>query len=189
VATIAPPPPGRGCWPYRSWVLLAFAVPAAIVWAGIGLALAALLPQETARWAAVAYATVYGILEVVGRRGRAPTTRWQVPAPWVRHRHESVNVLVWGALLGPGLLTRNPYASIWMLALLLASLGHPPVAAAVGAGAGLVHGGSRALGVLRELRPGGIPDYSTFVARGITWRVADGATLVAVAALVATARG
>ena len=61
-----------------------------------------------------------------------------------------IQTLIWGTTLGPGFVTKNPYAGMWLLPLLVA-LNHDvlmtiTVAMAVGA----VHGGARAIGVLRN---------------------------------------
>ena len=60
--------------------------------------------------------------------------------------------LMWGALLGPGLVTRNPYAGMWLVPLLIA-LNHNLLATLVmGLIVGVAHGGARALGVLSNRR-------------------------------------
>jgi hypothetical protein len=185
---IAAPPPGRGRWLHGAGVVGAFAAPGTIVWAAIGAALAVLPLQGGARWAAVAFGLTLGLAQVWSGRWRAPSSAWQVPSSWVRHRHAWVNTLVWGALLGPGLITRNPYGSIWMLALLLASLDSIAAAGVVGAAAGLLQGSARAHGVLREVRAAEPSDYLHLLLRQARWRAMDGAALIAAAALVATLR-
>lgn len=62
-------------------------------------------------------------------------------------------VLVWGAVLGPGFATRNPYAGFALLPLAVAAL-RPAGAWAtltLAAGIGLAHGGARALALLRDV--------------------------------------
>jgi hypothetical protein len=98
-----------------------------------------------------------------------------------------VNVLVWGALLGPGLVTRNPYGSIWMLVLLLASIEDALAAAVVGAVVGLLQGGARALGVVRMTWVGQ-PPYLALVLKELRWRVVDGVGLIAIGMLIALSR-
>ncbi len=144
----------------RCLVVAAYAVPAAGVWALAGAVLGSVPLAQAGIALAVGYGAYYGLTEVSGVRGlRAPGRRWQVPqtmmisaSPWRR-------VLVWGAILGPGFLTRNPYAGFGMLPLGLAAMGLAGSGAAValGVGIGLAHGGARAVALLTDLgaRPGG----------------------------------
>jgi hypothetical protein len=69
---------------------------------------------------ALLYALFFGGLETLGLTFRAPSLAWQVPAHWIKGKSISIQAIIWGALLGPGLVTRNPYAGIWILPLLLA---------------------------------------------------------------------
>jgi hypothetical protein len=58
--------------------------------------------------------------------------------------------LTWGSVLGPGLVTRNPYAGMWLLPLLIV-LQHDLFTAVVsGATVGIAHGSARAFGILRN---------------------------------------
>jgi hypothetical protein len=166
-------------------VVAAFAVPGAVVWAAIGAALGALPAHGVARWAAVAYAAAFGIAELAGLGWRAPTSTWQVPSTWVRSRRSGTRTVIWGALLGPGLVTRNPYASIWMLPLLLAGVSDPLAGAAAGAVVGALQGGARAVGVVREVRTAHDEGFFGMVIRDMRWRRVDGAALLAAAAAVA----
>jgi hypothetical protein len=140
------------------------------------------------RWLAVAYAVAFGIAELVGLPLRAPSSSWQVPPTLVRGRPGWAKTLTWGVFLGPGLLTRNPYASIWMLPLLLAGVGSPAVGAAAGALVGLLQGSARAVGVLGEQRTADTGEYYLMVIRDMRWRRLDGADLLAVAVTVALGR-
>lgn len=99
---------------------------------------------------AFAYAFCFGVLEALGVPFRVPGLAWQVPSGWVGRRPAGVQTLTWGTTLGPGLVTRNPYAGMWLLLLLLALNSNPLAAMVVGVAIGAVHGGARALGVLNN---------------------------------------
>ncbi len=96
------------------------------------------------------YAFGFGVCETLALPAQAPSLTWQVPAHWVEKRSATVQSLIWGASLGPGLVTRNPYAGIWLLPLLLALNQNLLIAAGVGIAIGIAHGGARALGVVRN---------------------------------------
>lgn len=143
-------------------MLAAYAVPAVTGWALLGLGLGeagAVLPglRGVALAAAAAYAGYYGALELSGRRGLAPPGRgWQVPQAMLIEASPRRRLLVWGALLGPGFATRNPFAGFGLLPLAVASMPGPGQALALGAAAGLAHGAARAaalIGDVRELGP------------------------------------
>ena len=60
---------------------------------------------------------------------------------------------IWGVTLGPGLVTKNPYAGMWLLPLLVAllALSHSLFATVVvGMAVGSAHAMARAIGVLRN---------------------------------------
>lgn len=138
-----------------------------------------LLPWIAA--ATCAYAAVYGFGEVIGLPLRAPGRSWQVPAIWLNTRALPLRVFIWGGTLGSGLLTRNPYAGMWLLPPLLALAHSVPLAALVG----LAHGVARGIGILRNTgrctRPGA--DMRVWMALW-RWRLADGAALLFAAGLL-----
>lgn len=96
-------------------------------------------------------------------------------------------ITTWGTLLGPGLVTRNPYAGMWLLPLLI-TLNHNLLAAtATGMAVGAAHGGARAIGVLSNWRHIGMP-YAHLMILGaqLRWKSRDGrALLLAAGALTA----
>lgn len=98
------------------------------------------------------YVVIFGGLETLGLPFRAPSLAWQVPARWIQGKSIKAQAIIWGTLLGPGLVTRNPYAGIWVLPLLLALHQHIIVAVALGMVVGITHGGARALGVISNRR-------------------------------------
>jgi len=145
----------------RCLVLAAYAGPAVAAWLLAGLCLVALPAAGLALAGVVVYGGYYGLLEVSGRRGLPPPGRgWQVPQSMLIRVSPRRRVLVWGALLGPGFATRNPYAGFGLLPLAVLAL--PGVAAgSAGAGAragltlaaaiGLAHGTARAGALLRDI--------------------------------------
>jgi hypothetical protein len=162
-------------------VLVAYAVPAAAVWALLGLVLGALPIAAAAVVAAAVYGLGYGVVEASGMASpAAPGRRWQVPQDMLLGASGGRRVLVWGTMLGPGLLTRNPYASFGMLVVLAATAGGLPAGVWVAALIGAAHASGRAAAVLHDsARPQGEP--FALLMRSLRWRVLDGLALLAVA--------
>jgi hypothetical protein len=162
-------------------VLVAYALPAAAVWALLGLVLGALPIATAAIVAAAVYGCGYGVVEASGMaRPAAPGRRWQVPQDLLLGGSGGRRVLVWGTILGPGLMTRNPYASFGMLVVLAATVGGLPAGVWVVALIGAAHASGRALAVLRDsARPQTEP--FALLLRSLRWRVLDGLALLAVA--------
>jgi hypothetical protein len=100
----------------------------------------------------VCYAVGFGVAESFGLMIPSPSTNWQVPAGWVVRQPLAVRIAIWGAFLGPGLVTRNPYAGMWVAPLMLASTGSAKASIAAGALAGALHGLARGIGVIRNMR-------------------------------------
>jgi hypothetical protein len=174
-------------------VLGAYAVPAAALWAVLGLAIALLVdvalgsvPLGTgALLLAIGYCAGYGAIELYGLPWPAPGRRWQVPQEMMIGAGGRRRVLVWGSILGPGFLTRNPFAGFGVLPVLLAAIAGAPghsvtrlvsVAALIGA----AHGSGRALALLRDI---GYPQDEPFalLLRSLRWRLIDGLALLALA--------
>lgn len=184
----------------RCLVLAAYLVPAVAFWTVIGvalMALAAALPLAgVALVLAAIYGCCYGAAEIAGLgRLAVPGRRWQVPqtmmidaSPWRR-------VLVWGAVLGPGFATRNPYAGFGLLPIAVVAMAasRPGAAVLLAAVIGLAHGGARAVALLRDIS-GGQPEspadaagHLDLLLRTVYWRRLDGAMLLAVAATATAA--
>jgi hypothetical protein len=164
-------------------VLASYVVPAVIAWVALGI-LVNLLPLSGIALVLIAgYGALYGVLEVSGRtRPAPPGSRWQVPSEWVRGVSRWRRSLVWGSLLGPGFATRNPYAGFWVLPLAVAAVGSIGYGVLLAAAVGAAHSTGRALGLLRDVRGIDVNDYLQSALRSMYWRVADGFTLLAVAA-------
>jgi hypothetical protein len=163
-------------------VLAAYIGPAVVVWAVIGLLLTALPIATVALLAVAAYGLLYGLTEVSGgRRPVAPGRAWQVPQDLMIGAGSRRRLLTWGLILGPGFLTRNPYAGFGILPLLVASAGSVRTGLALAAAVGTAHGAGRALALLRDAAsPAGDP--FTLLLSSLRWRRLDGLLLLAVAA-------
>jgi len=160
----------------------------------LGLCLGALPLAGAALAVAVVYGCYYGLTEVTGRRGLAPPGRtWQVPQTMVISASPGRRVVVWGAILGPGFATRNPYAGFGLLPLLVAAMSGVRAALMVGAAIGLAHGSARALALLRDLRelPAGSAGdpigHLDLLLKTVYWRRLDGCILLVIAAAAAAA--
>ncbi len=180
-------------------MLAAYAVPAAAVWAGLGLVLGALPVAAGALVVAVVYGFGYGVIEASGRaRPRAPGSNWQVPQRVLIGAGTGRRVLIWGFALGPGFLTRNPYAGFGMIVVLVGCAGRPLAGLLAGAGAGVAHGFGRALALLRDgrVRDGRVRDGRVRAAEpfellltSVRWRMVDGYALLVVAGVAVVSCG
>jgi hypothetical protein len=166
------------------------------VWAVLGAVLGALPLARPALVLTAGYAACYGLVEVTDRLGgrlrlRPPGTSWQVPQGMVTGVSRRRRILVWGSMLGPGFMTRNPYAGFGLLPIAVAAAGNVRAAVTLASATGLAHGTARALALLRDARPGrAAPDPMALVLTSMRWRTVDGLVLlvIAAAALVACIR-
>jgi hypothetical protein len=169
-------------------VFAAYALPAVLSWVVLGLCLAAIPLTGVAMVAAAVYGCYYGGLELAGRRGLAvPGRRWQVPQSMMIDASPRRRILVWGAILGPGFLTQNPYAGFALLPVAVAAMRAAGTGAclAFAAAIGLTHGTARAAALLRDVRRGATTSATgqlDVLLKTIYWRRFDGAALLAVAA-------
>jgi hypothetical protein len=170
-------------------VLVAYAIPAAAAWALLGLVLGALPVAHAALVAAAVYGCAYGAAEVLGLRWpAAPGRRWQVPQDLLIGVSGARRLLVWGAILGPGFLTRNPYASFGMLLLLAACTGSLPAAVVVAAAIGAAHAGGRGAALLRDAAAPQLEPLALLL-RSLQWRTLDGIALLLIAGAVIVTAG
>jgi hypothetical protein len=161
--------------------VVAYALPAAVVWTLLGLLLNLLPLSRPALLLIVAYGGFYGLAEATGRSGIAPPgSRWQVPQTMVAGVSRRRRVLTWGSILGPGFATRNPYAGFVLLPLAVAAVGSIPAGVALAAAVGAVHGTGRALAVLRDARDAAAADHLQMVLKSMYWRTFDGFALLVV---------
>lgn len=162
-----------------------------VSWLALGLGLAALPLTGVALVAAVVYGCYYGGAELAGRRGLAvPGRRWQVPQSMMINASPRRRILVWGAILGPGFLTQNPYAGFGLLPIAVAAMRAAGTGAclALAAVIGLAHGTGRAAALLRDVRRGALAsaaDQLDVLLKTVYWRRFDGVALLAVAAVAA----
>ncbi|HEY1641201.1 MAG TPA: hypothetical protein VGG35_10975 [Streptosporangiaceae bacterium] len=166
----------------------AYALSAIVVWTALGAGLGALPLARPALLLAAVYAAGYGLTEVAGRRWLpVPGTRWQVPQTMVVGTPARRRLLVWSTILGPGFLTRNPYAGFGLLPAVVAAAGGMRPAIVLAAAIGLAHGTGRALALLRDSRPGAALDPMRLVLVSMYWRTFDGLALLIIAGAAAVA--
>jgi hypothetical protein len=163
-------------------LVAAYALPAAAVWAVVGLLVNALPLQSAALVLITSYATYYGLVEATGIRGlRSPGAAWQVPQSFVRGDSRWRRVLVWGSILGPGFATRNPYAGFALLPVIVAAVGNIRTGVFLALAMGIVHAIARALALLRDAHEIETADYLQAVLKSMYWRVFDGFALLVIA--------
>ena len=139
----------------------------------------------------MAYGCYYGVTELAGRRGLAvPGRRWQVPQSMMINASPRRRILVWGAILGPGFATQNPFAGFGLLPVAVAAMRAAGTWAclALAVMIGLGHGTARAAALLRDVRrgaPASATDQLDVLLKTLYWRRLDGAALLAVAAAAA----
>jgi hypothetical protein len=162
-----------------------------VIWMVVGLCLAALPLTGVALVAAVVYGCYYGVTELAGRRGLiVPGRRWQVPQSMMINASPRRRILVWGAVLGPGFLTQNPYAGFGLLPVAVAAMraAGPWACLVLAAAIGLAHGTARAAALLRDVKRGAsanAADQLDVLLKTVYWRRFDGAALLAVAVAAA----
>ncbi len=169
----------RGQYIADFYTLAVYIIPAAVVWSGLGVVLSRMSGLKTlALVVALVFTLWFGTVETLGLPVFRPGLAWQVPAQWVRGR-PAIRTLIWGAVLGPGLMTRNPFVGIWLLPFLLILAPNIAVAAGMGLAIGIAHGGMRALGVLRNRRRIMASCDPLFILSAqIQWRAVDGLGLL-----------
>jgi hypothetical protein len=165
-------------------VIAAYAIPATFVWTLIGLLLNVHDFRRPALFLIVIYCLYYGITEATGIHSLAPPgSNWQVPQSFVVGTSRHRRVLIWGTILGPGFVTRNPYAGFGLLPLGVAALDSVRTGALIAAAIGFAHGTGRALALLRDARATDASGYLASVLRSMYWRTVDGIALLALGAL------
>jgi hypothetical protein len=147
----------------------------------LGLVLGLLPVAHAAIVAAAVYGCGYGAAEVLGLRRRGPPgRRWQVPQDLLIGSSGARRLVVWGTILGPGFLTRNPYAGFGMLVLLAASAGSMPAAIVAATITGVAHAVGRAVALLRDSATAQLEPFPLLL-RSLRWQVLDGIALLVVA--------
>jgi hypothetical protein len=170
---------GRGYALNAFGYIAAYALPAAIVWGAIAIIVHPLTRVSMLMLLAGGiYALVFGSLEVLAIPFRQLSSTWQVPAQWLQGRSALAQSLIWGVALGPGLATRNPYAGMWLLPVLLMVNSNLWIDMGIGVLIGLTHGGARALEVLKMRRNVPACGLEFTLLTQWRWRVADGLLLL-----------
>lgn len=169
-------------------IIVGYGLPATAVWALVGLVMNILPFSGLALVTLVIYALYYGMIEAADKRGLSPPgTRWQVPQTFVVSRSWWRKMLIWGALLGPGFATRNPYAGFGLLLLAVAVPHNMTAGVLIAAGVGALHGTARGLALIRDARRSADADYMQVVLRSMHWRMFDGFMLLAIASMTLVA--
>lgn len=134
------------------------------------------------------YCAYYGPVEAIRISGLPPPgSRWQVPQSLVAGVSRRRRILIWGAILGPGLATRNPYAGFGLLPLVVAALGSIGTGAFAAAAMGIAHGTGRALAMLRDTRRIDGTEYLQSILRSMYWRTLDGVVLLLIGGIAVIA--
>lgn len=168
-------------------LVAAYSLPAALVWAAVGFLLNVIPLNRAALLIIVVYCLFYGFPEALGMIGPRPVgSSWQVPQHLVADVSRRRRILTWGAILGPGFATRNPYAGFGLLPLVLAALGHVGLGVATAAAVGIAHGTGRALAVIRDSRSIDAAEYLNVVLKSMYWRKVDGLVLLVVGSIATT---
>jgi hypothetical protein len=166
----------------------AYVLLAAVIWGVLGAILVPLasIPLLVPMIALI-YALGFGLVETFGLPLRAPSLAWQVPSRWIRGHPLAAQILTWGSVLGPGLVTRNPYAGIWLLPFLIGLNHSLYMAIVIGVTVGIAHGSTRALGVLSNMRRMEANcSHLLILGEQLSWLYRDGlALLLAAGALAA----
>jgi hypothetical protein len=159
----------------------AYILPAALLWGVVAVAIYPLtLVSHTIAILAGMYAVVFGLLEAAGIPFRSLGSAWQIPAQWLKRRSVMTQTLIWGVTLGPGFLTRNPYAGMWLILLLLPLQHSFPALVLAGGIVGATHGASRVAGIIYNHRHLDNVALLTVLAQA-RWRIADGMMLLFIA--------
>ena len=168
----------------------AYAVPAALVWGVVALILNLAPLGNVSLALLVVYGGTFGVIETREVAIWAPASSWQIPSSFVIGVSRRRKLLVWGSILGPGFVTRNPYAGFTVLPLAVGAMGSPGYGVALGVAVGTAHGAARAIAAARDGQL--IIDdvqYSQLnaVIRKMRWRVLDGLVLLLIVGLAAAA--
>lgn len=160
----------------------AFTVPAALAWTVVALLMSWVTPSGAALTAALVFAAAYGITQLTMIPVPVPTLPFGTPSSWLRGRGSRAQAAIWGATLGPGFATRNPYAGMWLAVLALGVIDPVVHASVVGCVAGAGHGFARSVGIALNIRRRATP-FEVMAAR-MHWRLVDGVALIGAAGVI-----
>ena len=135
----------------------------------------------------VVYCAYYGLIEGAEIPGLGPPSRsWQVPKSFVTAASWRRATFVWGAMLGPGFATRNPFAGFAVLPLGVATIGDVRLGLAVAVAIGLAHGIARGVALIRDARSICEANHFQSVLKSMYWRRFDGVALLFLGGLALT---
>jgi hypothetical protein len=156
---------------------MAYSLPAGVIW-GILAVLVHPLTSLAQIMMIIAwmYAFTFGVLEAFALPFRPPSLAWQVPAHWLQGRTTWAQNLIWGMALGPGLITRNPYAGMWLLPIFLTFNHNVLTDIGIGILIGLAHAGMRVFGIFSARRH--LDACGSHILTQWRWRVGDGLLLL-----------
>jgi len=126
---------------------------------------------------------VYALHEFELIRLPIPQVRWQVPVQWSKYG-KTVQVLLYGIVLGAEIFTFIPYATFYILLLLEMTLG-PQIGATLGFMYGLARAYPVAMGIADARARGTTTCVIAHIARSMTrFHVANGVVLAAVGEVI-----
>ena len=167
-------------------IAIAYGLPGAALWAGVGAGLNLLDARTVALIVTLCYGIAYGVVEWLRIPGLAvPGRNWQVPQSVVTRVRGTRRLLLWGLFLGSGFLTRNPYAGFGFLVLAVATPGNVVRGILFGGALGLGHGVARGVALMRDAGRAPDADYMDAVRAALQWRAVDGVLLLIASGLAA----
>lgn len=173
---------GRGRQLSIGFFLAVFAVAAGVFWAvmaGIlGLGASVPLIRELFLATAVLYCMAFGLAEFHGIPIWPPSLAWQVPARWLTGRSPHKQGLLWGITLGPGALTVNRLAGMWVIALPALATGNRMLGFVGTVLAGMVHGTARGFAIISNVDRTDVLGSLLLTRSKMRWRFADGLLLL-----------
>jgi hypothetical protein len=161
---------GRGETLKKIGYVSAYVLPGAVIWGILSIGFWGIgnIPFFSLGMACL-YAYWFGVRETYAVPCLVPSLAWQVPARWLKGRPVAKQILIWGFFLGPGFLTRNPYAGIWALPFLIALQRQLLSAIVIGVAIGILHGGLRAISILHMSQKQDLSSCTLHYAMGIQW--------------------
>src|SRR6266568_763728 len=160
--------------------ICAYVIPAVLLWSLLGAVVWWIAGfQEAISLIAFGYALLFGLVETLGAVLPTPSSRWQVPDRWLKGHSLTAQTLIWGVVLGPGFITRNPFAGIWLVPLLLTLNQSLPTMLLASALVGAAHASGRAIGILTNIKHVETScGHLLILSAQLRWKFVDGLTLL-----------
>lgn len=101
---------------YNIYTILSFSISGALFWLLLTLLIRS-FQISGHYWSLIGtiYCVVYFVFYTLRVNLPHITSRWQVPSTWLHDYSLLRQITVWSATLGPGIMTRNPYSSMWVI--------------------------------------------------------------------------